>query len=770
MQFIAGGRTTTIGSTDYFDGQWHHLALNVLRFGTTSISIDGERVVETPSANVPTLVGKFVTLGNKYRGDIDELRYWRATMSQELLASRIYERVDTAQAKLEGLAVYLPFEASSYDAYNQLVTEFSLDNHSGHQIDLTTANVTSAVDAPSLKEAPANSAWRFKMTKNEREIYLELTEALKDINSQQVTVTVREVYDEHDNYCDPISWTSLVNQNPLVWDDESLTYASTERDADMSATFRNLSGTQRPWFITHVPAWLIPERLQGTIEPGDGQQTVNFTLSPSLPIGHYTDVIYLVSEEGIYEPLPVDVTIEGERPDWWPYTYTSDVMNMIGQVKVDGRILEENSLLGAFTGDKCVGAASPIYNKNHDTWFVMLSIYCNDADKGKPLQFKIWDGSTGITYPMVHTEQDYTIQKNMLYGSFTAPVVWEASHEAEQTLHLYGGWNWSSLYVIPVDPQLAGLFASPIEGDRILGSDGYASFTDGQWQGNLQTLGVGQLYKIYSPNSMHDQRDVPLIGAIIDPQEHAITIANGWNWIGVNTSSVIGCDDAFAGLDPEEGDMVKGLEGFNTYVGNRWRGMLATLTPGNGYLYFSQAPATKTFCYPSASSYSEMRSRQQAPDRHASAFGAVNARKYPNSMTMIAEVRRDGALIGEGEVAVYVDGECRFTSADADDESLRYLNIPGQGGGKVEVYVALDGQIYTTDVVETYADNKMVGTVNAPLIIRLGQPTSLDALGADLSNDDGYVYDVLGRRIDENAQDGNLPKGIYIRNGKKVVK
>lgn len=139
-------------------------------------------------------------------------------------------------------------------------------------------------------------------------------------------------------------------------------------------------------------------------------------------------------------------------------------------------------------------------------------------------------------------------------------------------------------------------------------------------------------------------------------------------------------------------------------------------------------------------------------------------------MTMVAEVRKDGGIVSDGEVAVFVDGECRFVTSKADEESLRYLNIPGQGGGKVEVYVALDGQIYTTDVSETYADNKMIGTVTAPLIIRLGQPTSLEAIGSDRSGNEGYVFDVLGRRIDKNAQNGQLPKGVYIQNGKKVVK
>ena len=770
LQLVAGGRTTSIGTADYFDGQWHHLALNVLRFGMTSISIDGERIAEVASANVPTLVGKFVTLGNKFRGDIDELRYWRATLSQELLANRIYERVDTIEAKEEGLAVYLPFEASSYDEYNQVVTAFSLNNHSGHQIDLTAQNVSAAASAPSLKEAPANSSWRFRMTKNEREIYLELTDALKDINGQQVTVTVREVYDEHDNYCDPISWTSLVNQNPIGWDDRSLSYYSISRTGDLSASIHNLSGTPQPWFIAHVPAWLIPDKLQGTLNPGEGKQTISFKLDPALPIGHYTDVIYLVSEDGIYEPLPLDVSIEAMLPDWYPNANTSNVMNMIGQLKVDGRILDKNSLLGAFVGDACVGANSPIYNQNYDTWFVLLTIHCNDADQGKPVQFKIWDGSTGTIYPVVLTPEPYVIQKDKSIGSFTEPVIWEASHEAMQNLTLQGGWNWSSIYVVPVDPQISTIFAEPLESDRIVGADGYTTFADGQWQGNLQTLGVGQLYKIFKAGyDRYSLTQVPFIGAIINPQDYPVAIKHGWNWIGVNSSNVLSSDDAFADLAPEEGDMVKGLEGFNTYVNNRWRGSLDAITPGQGYLYFSQAAAGKTFRYPSQSSYSGRRVRQTS-DEPAGAFGTVIPGKYPNSMTMVAEVRKDGGIVSDGEVAVFVDGECRFASSRADEESLRYLNIPGQGGGQVEVYVALDGQIYTTDVSETYADNKMIGTVTMPLIIRLGHPTSLEAIGSDRSGDEGYVFDVLGRRIDENAQNGQLPKGIYIRNGKKVVK
>ena len=258
------------------------------------------------------------------------------------------------------------------------------------------------------------------------------------------------------------------------------------------------------------------------------------------------------------------------------------------------------------------------------------------------------------------------------------------------------------------------------------------------------------------------------MGHIVSPADYPVNIDNGWNWIGVNTASVISSDEAFANLDPEEGDMVKGLEGFSTYVNNRWRGTLNTITPGNGYLYLSQASRQKTFCYPAITTIS---GGNRIPARPAgSSFSPVDSRKYPNNMTMVAEVHYEGVVLSQGEVAVYVDGECRYASDYADEEALRYLTIPGQGGGAVEIYVEHDGQLYTTDVVETYADNKTVGTVASPLIIQLGEPTSIERINAGETTHDGNIYDLTGRKVDERYLKTRPSKGVYIQNSKKIVR
>jgi hypothetical protein len=277
---------------------------------------------------------------------------------------------------------------------------------------------------------------------------------------------------------------------------------------------------------------------------------------------------------------------------------------------------------------------------------------------------------------------------------------------------------------------------------------------------------VGQLYKVLNPGT--DWYTIPIVGHIISPSDYPVDISNGWNWIGVNTATVISSDEAFANLNPEEGDMVKGLEGFSTYVNNRWRGTLNTLTPGNGYLYLSQATGQKSFCYPSVTIIS---GSNRAPARPAgSSFAPVDHRKYPNNMTMVAEVHHDGVVLSQGEVAVFVDGECRHASAYADEESLRYLTIPGQGSGALEVYVELDGQLYTTDVIDTYADNKMVGTVASPLIIQLGEPTSIERITTGDTPHDGNIYDLTGRKVDERYLKTRPSKGVFIQNGKKVVR
>ena len=51
-----------------------------------------------------------------------------------------------------------------------------------------------------------------------------------------------------------------------------------------------------------------------------------------------------------------------------------------------------------------------------------------------------------------------------------------------------------------------------------------------------------------------------------------------------------------------------------------------------------------------------------------------------------------------------------------------------------------------------------------------GNTTSIDRMGKHVMNVEG-VYDLLGRKLSTNdSQSNSLKKGVYIINGKKVIK
>ena len=57
------------------------------------------------------------------------------------------------------------------------------------------------------------------------------------------------------------------------------------------------------------------------------------------------------------------------------------------------------------------------------------------------------------------------------------------------------GWNWIGYPYY--EDRLLEAITNPSEGDNITAQDGFASFEDGCWQGNITSLtpGMGYLYK-----------------------------------------------------------------------------------------------------------------------------------------------------------------------------------------------------------------------------------------------------------------------------------
>ena len=169
-----------------------------------------------------------------------------------------------------------------------------------------------------------------------------------------------------------------------------------------------------------------------------------------------------------------------------------------------------------------------------------------------------------------------------------------ADYPIEQTVELIEGWNWWS----------SNLDLSLQELETALGSNGVTImsqvgrnvvYSSDGWGGNLTTIELGKMYKIRTQAAC----SLVLTGAGVDPAQHPVTLNPGNNWIGFLGSESMSLDEALVNLTPTHLDCIKTPKGSATYYqGRGWRGSLNTLTPGQGYIYKSNASTAKTFYYP----------------------------------------------------------------------------------------------------------------------------------------------------------------------------
>ena len=106
---------------------WHHFALNVVRGQAASFYVDGKRTGVIAETAVPNIEGSTLILGKGDAVDIDEVRVWKASLSESRLLNNMYNTLDTASVYSKGLAAYYPFEKDSVVAGIPMVV-YTADN------------------------------------------------------------------------------------------------------------------------------------------------------------------------------------------------------------------------------------------------------------------------------------------------------------------------------------------------------------------------------------------------------------------------------------------------------------------------------------------------------------------------------------------------------------------------------------------------------------------------------------------------------------------
>lgn len=771
LRLTSADNTFEASNAPLTDNAWHHVALNVLRNGNAAVYVDGARTLAISARKVGGIAADSLYVGarrgavdeatgkhtfdRQLTGQVDELRVWNATMNAELLRTNRKVRLT---GKEPGLVAYYPFEKKTLDAYNQTVTNGSdIDLVTGKHTAVSGKNIAYTDEAPALRTKPTEENVDFTFTASDNKIVIELNEDETAIDGSTLNFTVREVRDENGNYSEPIRWSAFVNRRQLSWSDNVVTLTKKLGESlAFSVKVVNNGGKQQMWEISGMPSWLTADTDNGTTDPLV-QDDVTFTIAKSTPIGTYSQTVYLVGGDAIEVPLTLNLTVTGDEPEWMvDKSDYENTMNMIAQLSILGTPSADTAdKLAVFVGDECRGVGRPVYSKRYDSYYVLLDIYGNAADEGTNLSFRAYDASTGMVYTQLECSNgDVAFTKDQIAGTYADPVLLNALDYQEQTTSLTKGWNWMALYVQPDDMSMQTVLA-PINAEVTMAKSqtGFMESTGSEWYGNEIMMNNSEMYKI----NLSAPATLKVLGRVADPSSRLITVKQGWNWIAYNATSAMSLDEAFAGMQPEDGDVVKAQSCFAVYDGYEWAGTLSLLEPGQGYMLYSVATADRTFAYPSAGQTdktAKARARRLPP---AGYFEPVDYHKYPDNMSLIARVTFDGNELPGAEIGIYAGDECR-SHAYTNDAGLAYVTIPGNAKTTLTFKLLYKGKVYTSTTTLDYESDGIVGSTFNPFVINFDTTTGIGTLTVDADENTEW-FTVSGQKLSRKPK----AAGIYIR-------
>jgi hypothetical protein len=776
LTLSAQGSDIELSKNDYLDNAWHHLALNVLRNGNATVYVDATPVKTISASVVPSLAGAYLYIGSRpssrpFKGSVDEIRLWNASMTGDLLKSQRTQRLTGKEC---GLVAYYSFEKMSRDnnsgiissvsSATDLCTDFLVAKTIGESVPVTYTD-----EAPALKVKPEATNVEYNFVANERSIIITLNEpSAARLEGTTLTFEVSGVKDMNGNESLPVAWTAYVKQNQLLWKDESQVslVKPVGQPATFQATIVNESGNTENWTLSGLPAWLTASATSGTLKP-QLTKTLTFTVADGLAIGNYEQTVYLTGSQNISQPLTLNLKVKAIEPDWAVRASDyEETMNVIAQLQVLGQPSQnEDDIVAAFVGNDCRGVARPEYKSRYDGYFLTMDVYGSATDANKTVTFKVFDASTGTIYPVVTTSQSVAYSNNDMVGRYDNPLLLDATDMIEQNIDLAEGWNWMSLSVSPDQMTVPVVFASA-DGKvtTVKSHDGTARYDKGSWISTISTMTNADMYVVKTSQPL----TLSVTGHRVKPSLTPVSVANGWNWVGYNGQQVISVADALAGMDPQNGDVVKAHRGVAYFDGYEWIGSLRMLMPGLGYKIQSVAAAQRTFCYPeAAASRSVKREMTAATISQSSVFSPVDYSAYASNMVLIAQVVADGQPLEGIELGIFAGDECR-EAAMTDEQGMVYLTIPGDAPCTLTFRVALDGSAVEPSSQElSYETDAVIGTPSAPFIIDLGgSVTGIDDRQWNTEDVRGTIYDLQGRRLDSSK----LRKGVYIIDGQKKVK
>jgi len=394
---------------------------------------------------------------------------------------------------------------------------------------------------------------------------------------------------------------------------------------------------------------------------------------------------------------------------------------------------------------------------------------------------KVWDASTGITYP--EATPSFNFLSNDIMGTFSDPVIVQTGDIREQVIELAKGWTWVSF---AVDDQSKNTVVELFEGlevsngDLIKSQTQFSLYDDGWGTDDLVNLSVEEAYKI----KLSSQNDLYLKGLAVDLETYSVTLGAGWNWLSYPLFQNQPINDALGLLDKAENDMIKDQHSFALYDNTLgWVGSLTHLKPGNGYILYAQNGGE--FHYRNINPFT---------NRMVEEYVDIRKSKAENTIPVIATIDAGEFLEGDILYAMANNEEIgRAVRIILNGNEYRYFMSLDVVPEPAQFYLSRAGITYrlrtSQDPPDLIGENSIIGSLDEPLMLILDGEVLSDLslsvypnanngkfniqIGTDSESEvELQVFDIHGRICWRDRQtiegrfikemDLNVPSGLYI--------
>ena len=782
IRFTAGD-VDQFASADLTDGNWHHCVLVISKtYNSGTLYIDNRLILMFPTIGIGALAGTSVWMADGLEGNIDDVCLFEQALPAELIAE--YGK-QTPNGEEMGLINLLTFSRVKRNASGVMEQVFSTDNQrvfrdaNGNVVNkvqpLLIDDLTPQADkrnfAP-VRDRGLLTNLPFNWTYQESDLLINIKTQPREINKRTMYLTVRDVEDLNGNRLpSPVMWTVYANLNSIVWGGRSLQIVTDYEQSSVArntTTIMNQTGMTRQYTIDHLPTWLSVSPAQGTLEAED-EKTVTFTVKEVLKPGLHNHIVYLTDDQGLSEPLLIEVEVTTEcpydEPETGKYPYN---MSLCGQVKI-GDVFDsdpEDKVIALYN-NQCVGMANVDFDRITNKSRVFITIHGDDQMTRKPIHFRLWQASTGKMFNL-------TADKNILFAhgfvydcGDTNPVMLTAGGSETQNISLHTGWNWISTHLdlsaTKGDLNASVSASNPWSDADLIKNPNTRQFCNyntasGGFLGTLANIHFSQMYMTY----VAQENTMQIAGEKLSADSMSVRVRGDGQWsplpclLREATPIQKALGDYYD--HASQGDLIKAHDRFAYFSEDKkWVGNLTALRPGEGYLFRRLAPGTKEIKFYNQSNSSKSGlghtwKRSVSANGLSGEAGLYSNPKAATNMTMIAQLDNGQWTMDNGQLKVYVNDELAGVAEPID--SLYFITIQSDQVGELRFECNGERLAVRGERISYKADSHH-GTIKAPvkLVPETGNPSTVTVPYKLIENNHVVIirnnekYDITGKKL-----------------------